>query len=87
MERQMAEHGCRPSKGGNNVRIYIECEPPGSYKRVFKTRMFYSALIPPALTLKHCLVACCLFHPVYFSTVKCVALALLRPIILRDYHL
>lgn len=87
MERRIAKHGCRPSNNSNNVCIYIECMPPGSCKRVFKTRIFYSALIPQALTLKHCLVVCCLFHPVYFSTVKCVALALLRPIILYDYHL
>lgn len=85
-EGQAGKHWCRPlglSPCAHVHRVWAY----GKLQRVFKTGMLYSSLTRQVLILKHRSLLCCIFHPVYFSGVKCVALALLRPIILHDYHL
>lgn len=85
-EGQAGKHWCHPpglSPCAHVHRVWAY----GKLQRVFKTRMLYSSPTWQVLTLKHRSLRCCIFHPVYFSSVKCVALALLRPIILHDYHL
>lgn len=85
-EGQAGKHWCSPLGLSQSAHVHRVCAY-GKLQRVFKTGMLYSSPTRQVLTLKHCSVLCCIFHPVYFSSVKCVALALLRPIILHDYHL
>lgn len=85
-EGQASKHGCSPLGLSQCAHVHWVCAY-GKLQRVFKTGMLYSSPTRQVLTLKHRSLLCRVFHPVYFSSVKCVALALLRPIILHDYHL
>lgn len=84
--RKTGASRCRYPSNIPNMYIYtVVCRQEAV--RACNSRMLYSSPIQQVLGLKHCLLACCIFHPMQFSTMKCVALASLRPIILHDYHL